>query len=380
MSEEIDFLSPRLVGGRFAGHAIPLEVLKDLSALEELVVEVAKWHYRLDNPERKRIPKGFANGVSLKLSEIADGSAIPKIVLAVTTSTSTLFPVDHREYFARAKESIVNVLDLAEQQQSVSGVLQDSHLAYFDRIGRSLRDGETWELNYPDGNRPARLNKTTRRYLTLAATSVQGFTEEVTLRGAVCEVDQRKDQFQLQLIDKRVIDAPIQPEHRETILEVFNRFRVGVRVILDGVARFDRRGRLERVESVEHISPLDPMDVGARLEELALLNDGWLEGKGAAPRADDLEWLTGQFEANYSDGLPAPYLYPTGEGGVQAEWSLGDWEVTLDIDLKSRLAYWHALDQSSDDESEQELDLSSLVGWEWLADRLSSLLPGDTGE
>jgi len=57
MTENIEFLNPRLIGDRFTGHSIPLEVLKDLSALEELLVEVAKWHYRTDNPQRKRIPK-----------------------------------------------------------------------------------------------------------------------------------------------------------------------------------------------------------------------------------------------------------------------------------------------------------------------------------
>ena len=45
MPETIEFLSPRLVGNRFDQHSIPLEVLKDLAALEELIVEVAKWHY-----------------------------------------------------------------------------------------------------------------------------------------------------------------------------------------------------------------------------------------------------------------------------------------------------------------------------------------------
>ncbi|QDV55470.1 hypothetical protein [Rosistilla oblonga] len=378
MAQNIDFLEPRLVGDRFNGHSIPLEVLKDLSALEELLVEVAKWHYRNENPERKRIPKGFADDVSLKVTEIGDGSAIPKIVLCVSSATGTLFPVDHREYFAKAKESVVTAIDNAHHQRSVAGILLDSHLAYFDRIGRSLRDNEALELNYPDTKRPAQINRTTRRYLTLAASSAGGFTEEVTLRGSVCEADQRKDRFQLRLIDGRIIGAPIQSEHRETILDAFHRFRHGVRVIIDGVGRYNRRNRLDGLESVEHISLLDPLDVGARLEEFTSLSNGWLEGRGIAPKADDLDWLTDQFEANYSDRLPAPYLYPTGEGGVQAEWSLDQWEATLDIDLKSKSAYWHALNQSNDEESEHEIDLSSLDGWKWLADQLTQLVPGDS--
>jgi hypothetical protein len=76
MSETIDFLQPRFVGDRFTGHALPLEILKDLVALDELIVETAKWLYLEENQNRKRIPKGFLEGISLKLVEVEEGSAI----------------------------------------------------------------------------------------------------------------------------------------------------------------------------------------------------------------------------------------------------------------------------------------------------------------
>lgn len=70
MSQVIEFLTPRMVGPRFAEHAIPLELLKDLAVLEEMIIEVAKWCYLQDHPERKRSPKGFTDGVALKLSGV----------------------------------------------------------------------------------------------------------------------------------------------------------------------------------------------------------------------------------------------------------------------------------------------------------------------
>ena len=54
---EIQFLKPKLVGARFQGHAIPLEVLKDLAVLEEMVIEVAKWQFIKDHPGRERAPR-----------------------------------------------------------------------------------------------------------------------------------------------------------------------------------------------------------------------------------------------------------------------------------------------------------------------------------
>lgn len=373
MSETIKFLSPRLIGARFDGHSIPLEVLKDLSVLEDLIVEVAKWHYRRDNPGRKRIPKGFAEEVSLKVSEIESGSAIPIIVLSVPAASDRLFPVDHREYFEKAKESIVHAVDSAEKGESVAEILNDSHLAYFDRIGRSLREDESFELNYPDSTRPARLNKSTRRYLTLAAKSQQVYTEEITVRGGICEADQRKNRFQLQLADGQIIEAPIQAEHRETILEAFSLFLEGTRVTIDAVGRYNRQGRIESLESLEHINLLDPLDVGARLDEFRSLKEGWLDGKGFAPRPEGLDWLTVQFESNYSDQLPLPLLFPTGEGGIQAEWRLGPWEVSLEIQLETKSAYWHGLNHRTEEEEERSIDLSTLDDWKWVAEKVAEM-------
>jgi hypothetical protein len=87
----------------------------------------------------------------------------------------------------------------AEHNLPVNEFLTDSHLAYFDRIGRSQREGESLELNAANRERPARLNRSTRKYLTLAAASAEGYTDEVSLRGIVTEASVRKNSFELQV-------------------------------------------------------------------------------------------------------------------------------------------------------------------------------------
>ncbi len=76
MNHVIRFLTPRLVGARFAGHAVPVGLFKDLDVLEKMIIEVAKWCYLKDHPECSRVPKGFSDGVSLKLSGVVKGSAV----------------------------------------------------------------------------------------------------------------------------------------------------------------------------------------------------------------------------------------------------------------------------------------------------------------
>jgi hypothetical protein len=64
------FLKPRLVGQRFDEHTLPLELLKDFAALEEMLIEVAKRDYLRAHPARARTPRGFTKGIELHLTEV----------------------------------------------------------------------------------------------------------------------------------------------------------------------------------------------------------------------------------------------------------------------------------------------------------------------
>ena len=72
--ESEEFLKPKLVGGRFEGHAIPLDFLRDLSALNDIILEGARAAYLKANLERSRLPKGFADDFTLSLSGVEQGS------------------------------------------------------------------------------------------------------------------------------------------------------------------------------------------------------------------------------------------------------------------------------------------------------------------
>jgi hypothetical protein len=110
-----------------------------------------------------------------------------------------------------------------------------------------------------------------------------------------------------------------------------------------------------------------------RLEELAELKDGWLDGQGIAPAADKLRWLASCFDRYFAPSLCLPYLYPTAEGGIQAEWSLPDhWEVTLEIDLVTQRASYQAVNLQTQASQDHDMDLAQTAGWtllnQWLTE------------
>ncbi len=120
----------------------------------------------------------------------------------------------------------------------------------------------------------------------------------------------------------------------------------------------------------------DPLDIRACLDEFRCLKDGWLDGRGLAPAPDGLDWLGDGFDRHFAADLPLPYLYPTPEGGVQAEWTIGDRDITLAFDLQARTAEWHCLRLGSKDAEVLELDFRTADAWRRLEVQLREALGG----
>lgn len=357
-------MKPKLVGERFQGHAVPLEVLTDFAALQEMLVETAKWKFRQEHPDRERIQRNFAKDIELQLVGIEDGSA----VLVIALSFASLFPPENAKYFEQARTEIVNAI--AESAQGRSPQMPPSLLSYFDRFGRSLRTGES--IEFPHGDRPAALTPEVRKHLIHAA-KVEVWTEELSLRAKIYEADQAHDSFEFELSDGTRAKAPLDDRYRDAVLDTFMGYRDSAFVVIQGVAQRDRSDRLKGFESIEHVTPLDPLDVTLRLEQISAIRDGWLNGTGRAPSKNRLEWLADAFDANFDSDLPLPYLYPTAEGGVQAEWSLNDWAVTLEIDLEKEQGEYQALNLKDQTCTELQISLADSGGWAQLNDALKQL-------
>jgi hypothetical protein len=66
------FWAPKLNGERFKDHTIPVSLLEDFTALEELVFDLAKQIYLKENSNRKRVPKGFTDDIRIDISDIGE--------------------------------------------------------------------------------------------------------------------------------------------------------------------------------------------------------------------------------------------------------------------------------------------------------------------
>ena len=375
---ETTFLRPRLIGARFESHSIPLELLKNLAALEKVIIEVAKLEFLKDHPNRRRVPRGFTDGIELKLTGIEDGSAI----LEISLFADKLPLPEKKYYFERARDVIIRAIGDAEESKAIIDILPEKTLRYFDKIRRGLREDEAIEFIRPNSQFSVRLTSMVKeRYADITSeqrtqyipSTVKQLKAGTTVRGTVPEINQGDMTFQIQLFDGQQVKAPIAPQHFDAILEAFNGYKNDLRFLFQGVGRFNLVKKLLEFDSIERISLLDELDISAQIDDLRLLKDGWLEGQGKAPSQDGLDWLSQAFKNYYSGDLPQPYLYPTEPGGVQAEWSLDQNEITLEINLAEYAGYFHALHIEDDTEKTRNLDLGSETHWIELKTLIASM-------
>ena len=368
------FLKPRLRGARFEDAAIPLQVLADLVALREMVIEVARWRFLQASPGRTRVPAGFTNRIELKLTGVEEGSAVPIISLVSDERSPNGLGLPYQEYYELARDDIANAIASATENDWMVGnnTLPSKYLSYFNRIGRSLRDGECFEFAVPNRSTPARLTREVRNIL-LQAASVTEIMQEVSLRGTVPEADQDKMTFELQQIYGNRVVCSLPDLHRDTIIEGFAGYEDNVRILVQGIGRFDMQNRLSGMESVSSVSILESLDVPARLDELRSMAVGEFDGLGSAPSHEGLDWLSEKFEHHYPDDLPLPSTFPTPEGGLEMEWSERHQTVIFGINLVTHEGDWYQFDKSSDSETSRKLDLDTSDGWQWVSSQIRQM-------
>lgn len=100
------------------------------------------------------------------------------------------------------------------------------------------------------------------------------------------------------------------------------------------------------------------MSLEGQLSRLKQLGDNWFDGKGTAPSEALLRlfemWYNAPFEGRV---CIEPNLYPTLEGGIEAEWRIERRDLTIEFDLTNQKASWHMLHLDTQEVEEFEVNI-----------------------
>jgi hypothetical protein len=347
-----EFVQPRFVGPRFEDSTLPVEVARDLVAYENLVKELAKHLYLRDHEERERVPKGFAADIQLHLVKVDEGSAKP--LLAMVGAGLLALDAGTSDYLTKARDLVAECIRADDGQ--LPAEFPRSLLSYFNKIGRSLRDGEQMELTTKHGGN-AVLTPERCKHLVLAAN--KQYEREIEVCGTIEEANWAKSTFQLRLLDGRQLVIPMP----ESFHAQAGRYGGHPRhlVVVQGVGAFNSSDRLEKMISVDSLEIQQDYQLAAKLDELAALSDGWYDKKGKAPAKVKLTWLASHLLGHYPESLALPAIVPTPEGNILLEWD-AEGDPSVDLDLDTLTASYHAFGMNGG-ELEQEFDLNNEAAW-----------------
>jgi len=321
------FIQPRFVGPRFEGHTLPLSAAKDLAAYEELVLELAKHLFRQKNQDRIRLPKGFASGFSLHIERIDDGSTKPALVAMMLAHLFINLPAEIIE-----SRDLINSVIATESGQPFPANFPKDFYSYFNRIGRSLEEGEFIEWLPDSPTNKTVLTPTKRKRLVLAHRET--YEAEVKVVGLVEELNTKQKTGVLRALEKEpvtfVFDDPFFSDLKDAL---------GLRaqyVRLLGVGEFDVNERLGSITKIDQLERLPHYPLTSGIDKLSILADGWLEGVGVAPKSEDLNWLTNEIAKAFPESIAYPSVAPTEEGNVVLEWILPKARIELEVNFANQ--------------------------------------------
>jgi hypothetical protein len=329
-------------GDRFRA-AMPVEVLPELAAYQELVVSVAKGMYARRNPQRKRLPNGFVDSFRLTLERVEEGSAIPVVLRETTPATYALVAKLGLDYFEEARQVVESSIRAAVSDLETLPVdMSPEVLAKFNAFGKTLKDDDAIVVAPPESREGARYTKAIRRKLVLRVQ--ESIEEPVTIVGSVISVG-REPTY---LFEIRQLASYVKVEIRSSkpfFEQAVRALTEETLVSVSGTGLFDRRGELTKMTDVSDMSlaeefvarPGCALPIDQQVASFEHLAPGWYNPKSPGFDPVDLKWTARLFKAVVQAfDLPNPYVYPTPDGGVRAEWTADQWEVAVTIDAKNR--------------------------------------------
>ena len=244
----------------------------------------------------------------------------------------------------------------------------------FERFGKSLKADEGVEFPAEDARPVFTYDQKLRRHLILRS-GKKSYTEPLEIRGSIIEINDQAATFTLREPDGETHKSISYEAHwRDKVIKSMKE-RAFTRVLLQATGVYDGSEQLTRVQEPTSLDLLESNDVDMRIDELLVLKDGWLDGAGAAPSRDGLEWLRKQLTDHWPEEVPLPFLYPTLEGRIRAEWSSTEWEISAEIDIAIKQAEFFSTPLIEGDSDEASISLTTPADWKTAAQWVAKFAP-----
>lgn len=331
-----------LEGDRFDAPGMPVEALRELSAYRTGLVEIATDLWKRENPDRIRVPGGFAAAFDLRLTDVAEGSVRPQMHLSRPARGVTETEWEEwSPYYGRARDLATAAVGDAAEAGVVPSEVSDVVKKAVGRLGVSLGPGDRLRLGdaAPTGRR-AVLDQRVRAVLRQIDEVLPPAPRPASAVGVLSEYDGEHLSFILRSGDDRIT----------CLLEHFNEGlsqRAREYLALDGITApdvrvegetldDDRLARIYNVHTLEIVWTVAEKIYVHRLRSLTDLGGGWLGPGSDAPTAEMIARLEPLSRDLAALAIPVTVV-ANADGAVVLEWRRGDVEYTAAVEPSGSL-------------------------------------------
>ncbi|OSQ35490.1 hypothetical protein [Thalassospira mesophila] len=330
------FLEIKYKGERFSGGRLPLDVLADLQALEEILATFAREIWLKEN-DRERMPKGYTDWFHMSLTGVEDGSALPKLQLQVNEDQQrSLDGSDTRfSLMQKAETEFFRVIKAAADGDKVT--LSPSQIRNFNRFLTNLKPGEAFQYTSrptsgsTSGENIVFLDLERRKRLLTSVTSTyeQRIQGRARLKGV--EEEGKLKFFSNSLKQFLVVDNSRPPTEYGKHIGNYYEFDLTVE------RRHD--DSISNVITIHELSLLENPVISA-IDEMEKLPKGWLDGFGE-PISSTVREAAKDFVLSIDRDIPEFYaVAPTEEGGVLLEFKQDNWDYGVEFNSDSTVSYF----------------------------------------
>jgi hypothetical protein len=250
----------RFNGPRFEDHGLDVDVLSEIVAYKQLLLETAKELWRRSHPTRARLPKGFEDEITLKFFHLEAGSTGVPLVREISPAKfpMAMFFDDELDEAAALLEDAIRA---AGEGEAVPSKLPRSVIPLFGELGSSLRENEFLLISAgrpddPGHYKPARYDGVVKERILAWAT--EPYTDNVDLTGEVRATDLDGLRFTLRLEGGGKVIGRFKPEHEAVVLEALGEHS-SRRMRVIGVGEYTPEdGELKQIVNVERIELIEP--------------------------------------------------------------------------------------------------------------------------
>lgn len=323
-----EFLNIKYEGERFSSGRLPLDVLADLQALEDILTTFAREIW-LEENSRERMPNGYTEWFSMSLTGVGEGSALPKLELTVVENLQQALILDDTKIslMHRAEEKFAAVLKGANDGSDV--VLSPTQIRNFNRFLTNLKPGELFKYNPDKGSDFSDTRKVIsldverrKRFLTSVTTT---YEQRIQGRARLKSVDERGilKLSSIELPEFSVLDESREPNEYGANIGAYYEFDLTVERRHDDA--------IQSVITIHDLSLLEDPAITA-IDEMAHLRSGWLDGYGKEiplhirEKAKRFLLSSNRFPAFYA-------VAPTEDGGILLEYDREGWDYGIEFNF-----------------------------------------------